>query len=793
MRTRGLKNPGDPDRPGRHPSKVSTPHTPPEVPHVKLAYALNALFIRNSATPNRGSIALKVALVLALWIAALGLGCTEPRSATGSTEAPASTSDSSRLPARASAQLASGPWGSPPQGSPEGWAARQQAQVNRFAALSGRGGLLLRRASHDALVPGPILASDIEIRVSGPIARVSVRQRFQNPSREWVEGLYIFPLPGDAAVDHMRVITASQTLEGEIQEKQQAIRTYTKARAEGKQAGLVEWQEPNLFSAAVANIEPGGEVTVEIEYQQSLAPESGVWSLRFPLALLRDGDVGRPSKTSSSSPPSSSSSPSSSSFAPVSFSPSPSLPSSPALLPSPGSVASSTRLFVDLAPGFAIFPPTSPHHAVRTAAQGGGYAVELTADKPGDARDFILRWKPLPGERPEAALFRESWGGRHQSLLVLSPPAPVGRPPASPPREVVFVVDTSGSMEGTSIRQARRALVAGVGTLAPGDHFNVLGFSDSLSALFEAAEPLTPETREAALAFVESLAAEGGTDMAPALERALRPGRDASGRVRQVVFITDGGVPDPRGLYSRIQRWVGESRVFMVGIGSAPNTYFMRKAARYGRGTYTAIGHPEEAEKIIRALFHKLGSLVLTEIELEFPSGTSAEVMPARIGDLYLGEPLVVVIESDRPLDWVGVRGNAGTAPWRVTVDGRNTEDRSGVHVLWGRQKIEGLLDAMRTEGDPGGAKAKAATALALEHHLVTPYTSLVAVEKIARRRDHENWVQKLVPTRVASASPPHLAIRFAQGATPAALQLALGAGSLAAAGVLARIRRRRS
>ena len=708
--------------------------------------------------------------LLLVTTAALGLGCGEP--APGSTEPLAPN----RSPARASAQ-APEPWASaflPPLSAPPdpaaaaARAARQQAQVNGFAQRSGRGGLLLRVGDQDALVPGPVLSSDVEINVTGPIARVIVRQRFQNPSREWVEGIYIFPLPGDAAVDHMRVVTGRATLEGEIQEKKKAQKAYVEARAQGKQAGLVEWQRPNLFSTAVANIEPGGEVLVEIEYQQSLAPDSGAWSLRFPLATRRPGDPQTPS----------------------------SQPGSPA--PDPASLTGSPLRFpvsivVDLAPGFAVHEPTSPYHDIRATPHAEGYAVEFAEGEIEADRDFVLRWQALAGDDPQAALFQESWAGRHQALLILEPPHPDGPPPAGLAREIIFVVDTSGSMAGTSIRQARRALRAGIEQLAHGDRFNVLAFSGTTRGLFEAATPTTAAARRQAFEFIEGLEARGATEMVPALDRALRVGGAGRGHVRQVVVITDGAVPSPAALHARIQRQVGESRLFMVGIGSAPNGHFMRKAAGYGRGTYTAIGDPAEAAAMMMKLFGKLGSVVLSEIELELPSGVAAEVHPSRVGDLYRGEPLVVMIESDQPLAWVGVRGRAGEVPWRMTVDGRDGEVRPGVHVLWGRRKIEALLDSIRAEGDPGDKKAAAITALALSHHLVSPYTSLVAVEKVPRRRDHEGWVQKLVRGPVASASAPALKIRFGQGATPAALQLVAGVSGLAAAWAIARARRRLS
>ena len=528
---------------------------------------------------------------------------------------------------------------------------------------------------------------------------------------------------------------------------------------------------------------------MEIAYQQSLAPDSGDWRLRFPLARVRALESVALARSASDSDPGAGSLPGSLPDSLVN-----SLVNSLVDEPS-GSLAHPVRIHVDLAPGFEIYKPTSPHHAIRTAphtdSHTDGFSVDLAEGEVEAERDFILNWRALPGRQPQASLFQESWGGRHQSLLILTPPPATGAWQASPRREIIFVVDTSGSMAGTSLDQARRALRAGIEQLDPSDHFNVLSFSTSVRELFDRTRPAAPEWRKAALSFVDALEVDGSTEMGLALERALRPARVESDRVRQVVFMTDGGVPGPDALLDSIRSWVGETRIFMVGIGSAPNEHFMRKAALHGRGTYTAIGDPREVSDAMLGLFGKLGSVVLSEIELEFPSGVTAEMSPARIGDLYRGEPLVVAIESNQPLGWVGVRGRAKDSPWRVTVDGRDAEQRPGVHVLWARRKIAGLIDTIRTSGDPDGKATQAATALALEHHLVSPYTSLVAVERISSRRDHDRWVQKQVPGPVASALAPGLSIRFALGSTPAALQLGTGAAGLALAWAVARVRRR--
>jgi Ca-activated chloride channel family protein len=341
-------------------------------------------------------------------------------------------------------------------------------------------------------------------------------------------------------------------------------------------------------------------------------------------------------------------------------------------------------------------------------------------------RDFELAWEPEDGVLPRSAVFEEERSGSRYVLLTLFPPTGAAVEASRLPREVVYVIDTSGSMEGLSIQQARRALLLALGRLQPGDRFNVIQFNSTTEALFPAARPVDPQALELARDWVAGLRANGGTEMRYALEAAL-VGSDDPALVRQVVFLTDGSVGNEDELFGVIRQRLGDTRLFTVGIGSAPNGHFMTKAAEFGHGTFTYIGDVREVEEKMGHLFARLESPVLTGIEVHWPQDAAVEAWPARVPDLYLGEPVVVSARLAGRVDEVTVTGRRGGEEWRVGLPlaGRAGE---GLGVLWARRKIESLLDSLHEGRDADAVKAEV-VALGLEHHLVTKHTSLVAVD----------------------------------------------------------------
>lgn len=612
----------------------------------------------------------------------------------------------------------------------------QEAQAAEFVpmqpAQAQQGTLLLKSGGETLAVPA--VATDAEIRVSGIVARAVVRQTYRNPYDEWFEGVYVFPLPENAAVDHLRMKIGERVIEGDIRERQAARAQYEQAKAGGKRAALVEQERPNMFTTSVANIPPRGEIVVEIEYQQTLKYDSGSFSLRFPMAVGPRYIPGTPSEGRGHGW-----------SANTDQVPDAARITPPVLHPDRHPPTNPVRLKVVLDAGVPLARVDSPYHAiVQRETEGGGRVIELAAGEVPANKDFELKWTPAAGHAPQAALFTEKGGDKHYALLMVMPPAKEVAAPRLP-REVVFVIDTSGSMSGSSIAQAKEALALAIARLSAQDSFNVVEFNSYAKALYADARPATAANREHAVRWVRRLQSQGGTEMALALNLALN-GRENPGRVRQVIFLTDGAVGNEDKLFSLIKDKLGDSRLFTVGIGSAPNSHFMGKAAQTGRGTFTYIGKIEEVKEKMGQLFAKLESPVLKGIDIAWPG--SVEAWPKRVPDLYLGEPIIVSALLDKAEGDIKLSGLRGDAPWSATLPVGSAREGRGMGVLWAREKIASHIDSLR-DGAREEEVRDAVVDIALAHHLVSKYTSLVAVDKTPVRPADAELKSGAIPTNL--------------------------------------------
>jgi Ca-activated chloride channel family protein len=646
---------------------------------------------------------------------------------------------------------------------------RNQLAEHQRSAQSGK---LLFRSRGGDLVSIPTLGTQVEISVTGPQARTRVSQRFRNPGPDWVEGIYVFPLPDDAAVDHMRIRTADQVIEGVIQEKEEARKTYERAKAEGRRASLVEQERPNVFTTHVANIAPDSEITIEIEYQQTVRLDDGESSLRFPMVAgpryipgepLREGpppvaqagrgwspDTDRVPDASRVTPP----------------------VRDPALGP-----INPVEISIDLAPGFEIDKISSPYHTIALDVQGDVAHVRLAEGEVPADRDFVLSWTAMPGSETQATLFSESFGGDHYALVMVVPPNARSAENDLPPREVIYVIDTSGSMSGPSLEQAKQALALALGRLRPNDRFNVIEFNSETNALFSGALFADRFRVARALQFIRNLESQGGTQILPAIRLALADQYASRDFLRQVIFLTDGSIGNEKEIFEVIQRGLGDSRLFTVGIGSAPNSHFMRKAAQHGRGSFIHIGKPEEVAEKMAGLFRKLESVLLRDIDLEVFGVQVLEQYPARIPDLYVGESISVALKLDKPLGAIALSGQSGDAIWNLEYASDDVRERTGVHVQWARRKIAALMDArlgVHDEGTLAQLRDETVT-VAQDHHLVSAYTSLVAVDVTPKRYSSERLHSHALATNLPAGWAFGSVFGMASTATSAHLHLAMG------------------
>ena len=649
-----------------------------------------------------------------------------------------------------------------------------RADARRFT----EGTLLWRTAQQETAVPAPVLATEVELRVTGMVVRAVVRQHFTNPSGEWAEGVYVFPLPEDAAVDHLKMRVGDRVIEGVVQERMAAKTTYEAAKKQGQRASLVEQERPNVFTTSVANIPPGAAIEVEIQYQQAARYDAGRFGLRFPMVVGPRYIPGVPIAGTSGTgwAPDTDAVPDASRITP------------PVAHPSRGPINPVT-LRVELDPGVPLAAVESPSHAIHTKPLSGGrWEIELQQGSVPADRDFELAWTPVPGTAPTTAVLTEQKADELFALLMVLPPVmPVSRDRL--PREVVFVLDHSGSMAGASIEQAKAALKLALGRLQPTDSFNVIRFNHRTDGVFARSEPASRPRLAEAERYVDAIRADGGTEMLPALLRALDGGEHAD-RLRQVIFLTDGAVGNEERLFQAIRERLGDSRLFTIGIGSAPNSHFMREAARLGRGTFTYIGNPTEVQQKMTALFHKLESPVLADVRLELPGAAEFEILPGLIPDLYVGEPIVVAVRARGLPSEAVVRGRFGTTPWESRVSLHQAGPGAGLSVHWARAKIAALLDRQRAAA-PDDDVRLAVIDMALRHHLVSAHTSLVAVDVTPVRPGDAGLTTHALATNLPHGWQYEAVFGLGQGATPGPLHLLVGlAALLLAAGLGVAIRR---
>ena len=647
--------------------------------------------------------------------------------------------------------------------------------VDGYAAVSPadvrQGELLFRDVKENGnFVRAPHLSKDVEIYVSGMVARTVLNQRFINDTDSWQEAIYVFPLPTDSAVDTLRMKIGERIIVGEIKEKEEARKVYERAKSQGKKASLLAQERPNIFTMAVANIAPGEEVAVEIAFGQVVALTDGIFSLRFPMVVAPRYIPGKAIGIAKEG-------------AKVQFSGSgwsvdtdnvlDASRITPPVLAAQGEKNNPVRLVLELAAGFPVAHLTSLYHGITVdketeQTQLIRFNGEVKAD-----RDFVLEWEAEAQKSPQAALFTEQRSDGEYHLLMLTPPIQ-STESAAPARELIFVLDTSGSMAGVSIVQAREALILAISRLSVLDRFNVIEFKSTASKLFENAEKGDSQHRKKAIRFVSGLHADGGTEIASALDLAL-DGKNNHERIRQVIFLTDGSVGNERELFDIIETRLGDSRLFTVGIGSAPNSFFMSRAATIGRGSFTYIGKVSEVQEKMTLLFNKLEHPAITNIQLSNTSAGNMEYYPNPIPDLYQGEPLLVSVKVEDGVSDLQVSGMVNDKLWQQNISTENGSVRPGIASLWARKKIRTVMDS-RAHGVEEKEIGTQVLSTALAHHLISKYTSLVAVEQQVSRPVDKKLQQTAMKTNLPAGWQANTIFAgSARTATSAQLQIVIG------------------
>jgi len=598
-----------------------------------------------------------------------------------------------------------------------------QASVQEDKTLSPFFVVLSDDPEKDAL---PLKSTKAEVKIAGKVAEVKVTQIYKNEGKKTLEAIYVFPASTRAAVHAMRMMVGNRVVEAEIMERQKARQTYEDAKKEGKTTSLLEQQRPNVFQMNVANILPGDEVKVELNYLELLKAEDNVYEFVYPTVVgPRYSNM-----------------------------PAAGAPDSEKWVQNPylheGQGPTYTfGLNLEVRGGLPISRLTSPSHEVEVKYPNPTQAlVTLKDEKTGGNRDFVLRYA-LAGNKIDAGLLLYPGQDENFFLLVMEPPARTSKE-AAVPREYLFIVDVSGSMHGFPL-DISKALMADIfKKLRPQDYMNVLLFESGSAVLSETGSlPATEENKKKALAFIQSQPGGGGTEILPAFRRALALPR-TPGTSRIVVVATDGYVNVEPELFELVRQNLGEANLFPFGIGTAVNRYLIEGLARAGRGEPFIVLNPGEAPRQAERFQQYIATPVLTGIRVEFKGFQAYDLEPQSLPDLFALRPLALLGKyRGKPEGTIVISGKTAAGDFRreIKVDsGQASSDNSALKYLWARERIQRLSDYQRLTREKDPAKVKEITDLGLKYSLMTAFTSFVAVDKVKRADGTLETVKQPVP-----------------------------------------------
>jgi Ca-activated chloride channel family protein len=558
----------------------------------------------------------------------------------------------------------------------------------------------------------PLKSTHVEASVAGVIADVRVTQVYTNTGTVPLEAAYIFPGSTRAAVHGLTMTIGDRVLEAKIKKREEARRTYEAAKAEGKTTSLLEQQRPNVFQMNVANILPGDEVSVELRYTELLVPTDGVYEFVYPGVVgprysNRAAEDAAPENTWVANP----------------------------YFKKDHSEPLRYDLSVQIAAGLPLQDVACHTHETTITYKNDSEASVSTNPDDTNAgnRDFICSYR-LAGGAIQSGLLLAEGKDENFFLLMIQPPARP-QPAQIPPRDFVFIVDVSGSMEGFPLNTAKKLTADLLATLRPQDTFNILTFSGDSQVLSPASLPATSENLQAARNLLNKLSGAGGTELLPALQRALAlPQAEAVSR--SIAVITDGYVDIEAEAFELVRANLNRANLFAFGIGSSVNRHLIEGLARVGQGEPFIVTDPDSAEPAAKKFRDYISTPVLTHVALNFGGFDTYDVEPTAIPDVLAQRPVIVFGKWRGPKTGrMAVRGATGDQPYANAFDvaqATTLPSADGLAHLWARTRIAQLSDLVGLKSTD--ERVNAITDLGLTYNLLTKYTSFVAVDEIVRR-----------------------------------------------------------
>ncbi|MEG4252086.1 VIT domain-containing protein [Microcoleus sp. Pol10D4] len=613
------------------------------------------------------------------------------------------------------------------------------------------GGLFVKTQNTASEQVFPLKQTEVKAKITGNISRVEVVQKFENPFLESIEAVYVFPLPDEAAVDDMEIKIGSRTIKADIKRREEALEIYEQARKQGRSAGLLEQERSNIFTQSLANIKPGEKIEVTIRYTESLKFVGGDYEFVFPMvvgpryisanstpsnpALVRGGD---------------------SQFPPLARGGQGRVNTdadriNPPVLP-PGRISGhNIAVSVEIDAGVAIGDVRSTSHQITTDRRGNIVQVQLANSDTIPNKDLILRYR-VAGENTRATVLTQSdqRGGHFATYLI---PALNYKTNEIVPKDVVFLMDTSGSQQGEPLAKSKELMRRFIQGLNPNDTFTIIDFANTAKALSNTPLANTAENRQSAINYIDKLQANGGTELLNGIQTVMNFPAAATGRLRSIVLITDGYIGNENEVLARVQESLKPgNRLYSFGVGGSVNRFLINRLAEVGRGTSQVIRQDEQSAEAAEKFFREINSPVLTNIQISWEGmGEKPEIYPIAPPDLFASQPLVLFgKKTDRANGQLRIRGTlAGGKAYEQVLPvnfaqsgGRQRESTSvaatatdfgnpAVAQLWGRSRIKDLMNQMF--GGETKSLVEAVINTALTYRLLSEYTAFVAVSEEVR------------------------------------------------------------
>ena len=570
----------------------------------------------------------------------------------------------------------------------------------------------------------PLKHTDVKAQISGFLSRVTVTQEFENPFKDKIEAVYTFPLPQNAAVDDMTMIVGDRTVRGKILKREEAEAVYEAARNNGQRASLLNQERPNIFTQSVANILPGEQIKITISYVETLKYEDGSYEFVFPMVVGPRYIPGNATGSKGNGfAPDTDSVPDGSNITPA---------------PAPAGMRAGHDISLDITvdagvPLDALSSTTHDVNVERPNDRTAHLTLKDLATIPN--KDFILRYD-VAGKKIQDAVLTHSTGTGGFFTLILQPPDRVTVEDVTP-KELVFVLDTSGSMSGFPIEKAKETMKLALDNLYPSDTFNLITFSGDEHILFPEPVPATKANLAKAQAFLESRQGSGGTEMMKAIKASMDPS-DKQDHVRIVVFMTDGYVGNDMQIIDEVQKHPN-ARVFSFGIGSSTNRFLLDNMAKYGRGEveYVGLSDPGAASAAARRMHERIRNPLLTDISVDWNGLAVSDVYPKLIPDLFSAKPVVLTGRyTGAAKGTIRLKGKMSGREFvrEIPVDFSNPQARDVLATLWARTKVDDLMSQDFRGAQQGAMKddvKQSITQLGLDYRLMTQFTSFVAVEEM--------------------------------------------------------------